>query len=133
MTSRDELQRPTPGTIAITLMGWLELIASLILFLMEITIVACVFAAASVLLTLVAMLIRQPAWTADQRRPRETTSSPFWANAFRVLFITSLALAVLSIGGAVLMVAQGEGAAAVLMALWALSLGLQAFRLWPRK
>jgi hypothetical protein len=124
--TQSESQRITPGTIAIILMGWLEIIVSVAMFVSELYVISLIFAIASVLLTFLSTQIRRPAW-ADRPRQPETASQS--GGLTRSIMMITAVLAALSLGGAVWMLIQGETLMTVVMALWALSLGIQTARL----
>jgi hypothetical protein len=131
MTNQPQTKRMTAGTIAILLMGWLELSVSLILFLSDLTAVAIVFAVASVLLAFFSTQLRRPVpW--DTRPGIENTTADLPRTPFTMtMFYVMAVLGFVSLGGAVWMLIGNQPLNAVLMALWALSLGIQSFRFSP--
>ena len=131
MTNEPQTKRMTAGTIAILLMGWLEISISLILFLSNLPAVAIVFAVASVLLAFFATQIRRPApWDTRPGVQDTTTDLPRTPFTTAMFYVTAV-LGFASVGGAVWMLINGRQLDAVLMALWALSLGIQSFRFSP--
>ena len=132
MTNQPRTKHMTAGTIAILLMGWLELSVSLILFLTDLTAVALVFAVASVLLAFFSTQLRRPApWDTRPGVQENATADLSHTPFTTTLFYVTAALGFVSIAGAVWMLISGRSLDAVLMALWALSLGIQSFRFSP--
>jgi hypothetical protein len=134
-TSPDESRKAqshraiTPGTIAILLMGWLELIVSFtLLVMMDLPIIAMIFAVASVGLAFLSTQIRRPSW-ADAPSPRSDTPAPASSPTTRIILIVTIALALASLGGALWNLIAGDYLVAILMILWALSLTIQSTRL----
>jgi hypothetical protein len=130
MTTPDDARRITPGTIAILLMGWLELIVSFTLYaMMDLPIIAMIFAIASVGLSFLSTQIRRPAWADAPSSKPDSRSAPMPGATARIILIITLALALVSLGGALWMLIAGNYLVAVLMVLWALSLVIQSTRL----
>jgi hypothetical protein len=129
MTTPDESRRITPGTIAILLMGWLELIVSFtLLVMMDLPIIAMIFAVASVGLAFLSTQIRRPAW-ADAPTRSDSATPPASSPTTRIILIITIALALASLGGALWNLIAGDYLVAILMILWALSLTIQSTRL----
>lgn len=123
-------QRPNYGALALIGMGWLELAVSLVLFLMKLYPVAIAFGFASLLISLLAMLIGP--MSAAGREPRRRviparTAAPSPAVAWTIRI--SVALAAVALIAAVILVVLGHNLAAIASGLWTLALGVQALRL----
>ncbi len=117
--------RPTPGTIALSLMGWLELLFALMMFALGIYTVSIVFAVVSTVLSLLATQIRRPAW-AD---PLPASENPGGQSTFgRVMFPLTVIGGFGCVAGAVWSLLQGNQLATIALAFLALSMGLQAWR-----
>ncbi len=120
--------RPSAGSIALTLMGWLEIAVSLVLFLKGIYAAAAVFAVVSLLVQITAAQIRRPAWdTRPLPEPAEVT--PEAARRAQVAAGAVMLLGFASVAGAGLYLSRGLSLPALVLGLWALALGLQAWRL----
>jgi hypothetical protein len=132
MNQSQESQRLTPGMIAVFMMGWLELATSFVLFQLEIKIVAVVFAVIATLISFLATQIRRPPW-ADPPSKAELSAAQSPSVIMRILPIVTAVLAVASLAGAIYQLISGEALAAILYALWTITLGIQTIRLWPHK
>lgn len=130
MTNRNSTSpRPNLGALALIGMSVLELIVSLATFLGKLYIVAIVFAAASILLTLLALQIKPRSAAGVQREQRRPPPSlADLAPGLRVVFIGALVLGFLFVIGAAIFALRGESLPAITMGLWAVALGMQALR-----
>ncbi len=118
---------PTPGQIALSAMGWLELAVSVVLFALGIPIAAAAFGLAALFLTFVAMQVRRQRAEHVRRAGRDVAPPPpaprpglaFWAQ-----LATGAALIVAS----VVFLLLGSIAYAANFLIWGLVLGLFAQR-----
>jgi hypothetical protein len=119
----------SPGQIALSVMGWLELTISMILFALEVYVAAAVFGVASVFVTFVASQVQRQMIAYRERTGQPTASGPPRPSgppgtAFWGLLGVGAALLVAS---AVFAALKNYGFAANFV-LWALTLGLNAQR-----
>lgn len=133
MNRSEETRRVTPGMIAILLMGWLELLTSVVMYRMDIVPVAVVFAVISVLLTFLATQVRRTPWQDPPMQAETAPQTIIPAPIARIMPIITAVLALASLIGAVIQLLSGQGLAAVLFACWTISLAIQSVRLWPHK
>lgn len=119
----------SPGQIALSVMGWLELTVSVILFVLEVHVAAAVFGLAALFVTLVATQVQRQMIAYRERTGQPTAvSPPREAGSGAIGFWALLGV------GAALLVASGVFAAlknyafAGNFVLWALTLGLFAQR-----
>jgi hypothetical protein len=128
MTSPDSSPSPpTPGQIALSAMGWLELAVSVVLFALGVYIAAAAFGLAALFLTFVATQIRRQRTEHARRAGREAAPPPPAARP-GFAFWAQLAAGAALIVASVVFLLLGNIAYVANFLIWGLVLGLFAQR-----
>jgi hypothetical protein len=119
-----------PGMAALRFMGWLELFVSLVLLVVQVPLIALFFALASVFMGSLALWINNRGeWYDRELGVWQTDDSPPPALEFTTrTALTGLVCLGLLAGAGVLLLTGGPTVTALVLVVWAVSIGIQMTR-----
>lgn len=123
----------SPGQLALSVMGWVELGISLILFLLRVYVASAAFGLAALFLTFLATQIRRQRAEYLRRSGREVGSGVAGRGRVGLAFWAQLGAGAALVLASVVFVGLGKTASAVNFLIWGLALGMLARRTAQRE